>query len=154
MADPWLAGHPAAAESPPAVGVAALLRRSLEHLAGEVPQSYRHLVGELGPLVVEVDVDGELFSVRGGGGLAVADGPSGTADVRIRTSREAVLEVLDAALALRRGGRDGPGAGARRRSTTWCGRTTRCIAYAHAAVRAPSLPGLLTALRDDPGGPR
>ena len=153
MADPWLAGHPAAAESPPAVGVAALLRRSFEHLAGEVPQSFRHLVGELGPLVVEVDVGGELFSVRGGGGLAVADGPSGTADVRIRTSREAVLEVLDAALGL-------PEAVETDRVQVHGALDDvvrahdALIAYAHAAVRAPSLPGLLTALRDDPGGPR
>ena len=46
--------------------VAALLRRSLGHLAREVPASYRHLLAELGALVVEVDVDGEVFACAAG----------------------------------------------------------------------------------------
>jgi hypothetical protein len=100
-----------------------------------------------------VDVGGELFSVRGRGGLEVADGPSTTADVRIRTSREAVLEVLDAAVGLPQAV-EMDRVQVRGELDDVVRAHDALIAYAHAAVRAPSQPGLLTALRDDPGGPR
>ena len=56
--------------------VSSLLRRSVRHLEAEVPDSYRLLLEALGPLVVEVDVDGELFALRGGSRLDVSDGPA------------------------------------------------------------------------------
>ena len=56
--------------------VSSLLRRSVGHLEDEVPDSYRHMLEALGPLVVEVDVDGEVFSLRGGRRLEVTDGPA------------------------------------------------------------------------------
>ena len=133
--------------------VAALLRRSLEQLAGEVPASYRHLAGGLGGLEVEVDVDGERFSLRGGGGLTVRDGPTSTAQVWIATSRVAVLEVLDAIRTLA----DAVEAD-RIRVRGELDDVVRAhdavVAYAHAAVRAPSSPGLLTELRNQVGEAR
>ena len=87
--------------------VSSLLRRSVEHLADEVPDSYRLLLDELGPMVVELDVDGELFSLRGGHRLEVSDGAADTAGARIATSRAAILDVLDARVGLARGGGGG-----------------------------------------------
>jgi hypothetical protein len=97
--------------------VSSLLRRSVGHLEDEVPESYRLVLEVLGPLVVEVDVDGELFSLRGGRRLEVLDGPAGVAGARFASSRAAILALL---------------------------------AYVHAAVRAPSHPELLAALRTGP----
>jgi hypothetical protein len=126
--------------------VASLLRRSLGHLASEVPDSYRLLIAELGPLVIEFDIDGELFSLRGGRWLEVADGAACAADARVTTSRAAILAVLDAKVALREAVQAG--------GVDVCGSLDNVvrahdalIAYGHAAVRAPSLPGLLSLLR-------
>ena len=80
--------------------VSSLLRRSVEHLADEVPDSYRLVLEELGPLVVELDVDGELFTLRGGHRLEVSDGAAGTAGTWITTSRATILDVLDAKVGL------------------------------------------------------
>jgi hypothetical protein len=135
-----------------AESVAALLRRSLDHLAAEAPASYRHFVAELGTLVVQVDVDGEVFAVRGGSRLQVVDGGAADACARITASRRAVVDVLDAELALSeavetgrvdvRGGLDDV-----------LRAHDALIAYAHAAVRAPSVPGLLDGLRNGGVGP-
>jgi hypothetical protein len=133
--------------------VASLLRRSLDHLASEVPDSYRHLVAELGPLVVEVDVDGELFSVRGGRRLEVADGAAGAAGARVATSRAAIVEVLDAEIALREAVQAGR-VDVRGSLDDVVRAYDALIAYAHAAVRAPSIPGFLAVLRDGSGGIR
>ena len=54
--------------------ISSLLRRSVEHLAMEVPNSYRLVLDELGPMIVELDVDGDVFSLRGGHRLEVSDG--------------------------------------------------------------------------------
>lgn len=54
--------------------VSSLLRRSIAHLEDEVPQSYRVLVTTLGSLVVQLDVDGEVFALRGGDRLRVSNG--------------------------------------------------------------------------------
>jgi hypothetical protein len=130
--------------------VAALLRRSLEHLAVEVPANYRHLLTELGPLVVEVDVDGEVFNVRGGQRLAVADGAASDAGARITTSRRAVLDVLDAGLPL--GDAVSTGRVDVQGSLDDVLRAhDGLLAYAHGAVRAPSVPGLLDGLRTEGG---
>ena len=40
----------------------------------EVPNSYRLVLDELGPMIVELDVDGDVFSLRGGHRLEVSDG--------------------------------------------------------------------------------
>lgn len=131
--------------------VAALLRRSVGHLADEVPASYRLVLDRLGPLVVALDVDGERFALRGGPSLEVSDldvsdGDPGTAGPRITTSRTAILDVLDARIGLH----DAVQAGA----VTVEGSLDdilrvhdTLLAYVHAAVRAPSVPGLLSALR-------
>lgn len=127
--------------------VASLLRRSLDHLASEVPDSYHHLITTLGPLVVELDVDGELFALRGGRPPSVVEGPADRAHVRVSTSRATILDVLDAELALPEAVQAG-----RVRVRGSLDDVVRAhdalIAYAHAAVRAPSVPGLLAALRE------
>ncbi len=80
--------------------VASLLRQSVGHLEAEVPDSYRLLLEALGPLVVEVDVDGELFALRGGSRLDVSDGPAKVAGARVAVSRAAILDLLDAKMSL------------------------------------------------------
>jgi hypothetical protein len=82
--------------------VSALLRRSVGHLADEVPDSYQLVLDKLGTLVVALDVDGELFTLS------------------VRGSLDDVLRAHDTLLA-----------------------------YVHAAVRAPSQPELLNALRTE-----
>ena len=126
--------------------VAALLRRSVGHLADEVPESYRLVLDRLGALVVALDVDGEQFVLRGGPRLEVADGPV-SGGPRITTSRGAILAVLDARIGLH----DAVQAG----TVTVDGSLDdilqvhdTLLAYVHAAVRAPALPGLLSALRE------
>jgi hypothetical protein len=138
---------PASSNFSMAESVASLFRRSLDHLASEVPESYHHLVRMLGPLVVELDVDGELFSVRGRGRLEVAHGAAGEAGARVSTSRAAIVDVLDGEMALHQAVEAG--------HVDVCGSLDdvvrahdALIAYAHAAVRAPSIPGLLAALRN------
>jgi hypothetical protein len=126
--------------------VSSLLRRSVEHLADEMPDSYRLVLEELGPMIVELDVDGELFSLRGGDLLEVSDGAADTAGTRIATSRAAILDVLDAKVGL--GEAVEAGALAVRGSLDDVQRAhNTLLAYVHAAVRAPSQPGLLAALR-------
>jgi hypothetical protein len=126
--------------------VSSLLRRSVEHLADEVPDSYRLVLERLGPMVVELDVDGELFSLRGGNRLEVLDGAADTAGTRIATSRAAILDVLDARVGL--GEAVEVGTVAVRGSLDDIQRAhDTLLAYVHAAVRAPSQPGLLAALR-------
>jgi hypothetical protein len=129
-----------------AEAVAVLLRRSLAHLASEVPSAYRHLLGVLGPLVIELDVDGERFALWAGPRVEVVDGPAPEAGARIAIPRTTVIDVLDAKVALSeavesdritvRGSLDDV---LRAHDTL--------IAYAHAAVRAPSVPALLAELR-------
>ena len=129
--------------------VSSLLRRSVEHLEHEVPASYRHMLEALGPLVVEVDVDGELFSLRGGRRLEVTDGSGGVSGARIASSRAAILDLLDAKLGLDEAVQAG--------AVSVCGSLDdilrahdTVLAYVHAAVRAPSHPELLAALRTGP----
>lgn len=126
--------------------VSSLLRRSVEHLAEEVPDSYGLVLERLGPMVVEIDVDGELFSLRGGNRLEVLDGAADTAGTRIATSRAAILDVLDARVGL--GEAVEVGTVAVRGSLDDIQRAhDTLLAYVHAAVRAPSQPRLLAALR-------
>jgi hypothetical protein len=133
--------------------VASLLRRSLDHLASEVPDSYRHLVAELGPLVVEFDVDGELFSLRGGQRLEVTGGAASAPGARVATSRAAILDVLDAGIPLHEAVQAGR-VDVRGSLDDVVRAHDALIAYAHAAVRAPSMPELLAELRDGSGGLR
>jgi hypothetical protein len=126
--------------------VSSLLRQSVEHLAREVPESYRLVLDELGPLVVELDVDGELFSLRGGHRLEVVDGSVDTAGTRIATSRNAILDVVDAVVGL--GHAVEAGTVAVRGSLDDVQRAhDTLLSYVHAAVRAPSQPALLAQLR-------
>ena len=129
--------------------VSSLLRRSVEHLADEVPDSYRLVLDELGPLVVELDVDGELFSLRGGRRLEVSDGAAETAGARITTSRATILDVLDARVGLEEAVESGT-VGVRGSLDDVLRAHDTLLAYVHAVVRAPSQPGLLSALRNGP----
>jgi hypothetical protein len=126
--------------------ISSLLRRSAEHLEDEVPDSYRLIVAELGPMVVELDVDGEVFSLRGGGRLQVSNGAAPTAGARIVTSRATVLDLLDARVGL--GVAVEAGTVSVRGSLNDVERAhNSLLAYVHAAVRAPSQPTLLAELR-------
>jgi hypothetical protein len=129
--------------------VSSQLRRSVEHLADEVPDSYRLVLDRLGPMVVEFDVDGELFSLRGGHRLEVSDGAADTARARIATSRAAILDVLDAKVGLAEAVETGTVAVRGSLDDIQRAHDT-LLAYAHAAVRAPSQPALLAALRMGP----
>jgi hypothetical protein len=126
--------------------VSSLLRRSVQHLEDEVPDSYRLLVAELGPLVVELDVDGEVFSLRGGDRLQVSDGTAQMAGARIGTTRDAILDLLDAKVGLGEAVEAGM-VGVRGSLDDVQRAHDAMLAYVHAAVRAPSQPGLLSALR-------
>lgn len=126
--------------------ISSLLRRSVDHLADEVPASYRLTVNALGPLVVGLHVDDERFSLTGGDRLVVADGEPVAADVRITTSRAAIIGVLDADVALPEAIDTG--------AVTVVGSLDDVVrvhqtlhAYVHAAVRAPAQAGLIDALR-------
>lgn len=126
--------------------ISSLLRRSLEHLEDEVPDSYRLLVAELGPMVVELDVDGELFSLHGDTRLRVSDGAARLAGARIATTRVTILDLLDARVGLGEAveiGKvrvRGPLDDVQRAHDS-------LLAYVHAAIRAPSQPTLLSELR-------
>jgi hypothetical protein len=123
-----------------------LVRRSVRHLEDEVPDSYRRLVAELGPMVVELTVDGEVFTLRGGDRLQVSDGAAQTAGARIVTSRLAILDLLDARVGL--GEAVESGSVAVRGSLDDVQRAHgTMLAYVHAAVRAPAQPALLSELR-------
>jgi hypothetical protein len=135
--------------------VAALFERSLRHVLTEVPASYQHLVRVLGPLVVEVRIGGrddEAFTLCADQArLAVSDGASTSAGARIRTTRTAILQVLDGVVSLAEAVESG-------QLEVWGSLDAvlrahdTLIAYAHAATRAPSVPGLLSALRADASG--
>jgi hypothetical protein len=129
--------------------VSVLLRRSMDQLSADVPESYRLLLQQLGSLVVALKVDGEHFSLSGGQRIAVTDGIASTAGAEITTSRNTILDVLDARLGLRDAVEDGkvsvvgPLDDVLRLHDT-------LLAYVHAAIRAPSQPELLGALRAEP----
>jgi hypothetical protein len=126
--------------------VSSLFRRSVEHLKEDVPGSYRLLVAKLGPLVVELDVGDEVFSIRGGEHLQVSDGSAQTVSVRIATSRATILDLIDARTALDEAVE--AGAVAVRGSLDDVQRAHASLrAYIHAAVRAARVPALLSELR-------
>ncbi|HXO82201.1 MAG TPA: SCP-2 sterol transfer family protein [Mycobacterium sp.] len=129
--------------------VSSLLRRSVGHLEDEVPASYRHMLEALGPLVVEVDVDGEVFSLRGGRRLEVTDGPAGVSSARIASSRAAILDLLDARFSLDEAVQAGV-VNVHGSLDDILRAHDTLLAYVHAAVRAPSHPELLATLRTGP----
>lgn len=123
-----------------------LLRRSIEHLEEEVPDSYRVVVAELGPIMVELDVDGDVFALYGTDRVRVSDGAVPTAGVRITTSRVTILDLLDARVGLGEAVENGNVSV--RGSLDDVQRVhASLLAYVHAAVRAPSQPALLSELR-------
>lgn len=129
--------------------ISALLRRSVGHLADEAPDSYRIVLHTIGSLVVGLDIDGECFSLSGGRRLEVTEGLDPKAGARVKASRGTVLDVLDAVITLDHA--------VETSALTVHGTLDDILrahdtltAYVHAAVRAPSHPGLLTALRAGP----
>ncbi len=127
--------------------VSSLLRRSVEHLEDGVPESYRLLVAAIGPMVVELDVDGEVFSLRGGQRLQVSDGAAQTPSVRVVASRAGILDLLDARVGLDEAVEAGT-VGVRGSLDDVQRAHDSLLAYVHAAVRAPTQPGLLSELRE------
>jgi hypothetical protein len=127
--------------------VSSLLRRSVEHLENEVPESYRLLVAEIGPMVAELDVDGEVFSLRGGERLQVSDGAAQTPSVRIVTSRAGILDLLDARVGLDEAVEAGTVSVQGSLDDVQRAHDS-LLAYVHAAVRASTQPGLLSELRE------
>ncbi|WP_431232678.1 SCP-2 sterol transfer family protein [Mycolicibacterium psychrotolerans] len=127
--------------------VSSLFRRSVEHLEDDVPASYRFVVAELGPLVVELAVGDDVFSVHATGErLQVSNGPAQTASVLIRTSRNTILDLIDAKAGLD----EAVEAGAI--SVHGCLDDIQrahdtLLAYLHGAVRAATVPTLLSELR-------
>ncbi|MCW2901061.1 MAG: sterol transfer family protein [Streptosporangiaceae bacterium] len=145
------AGAPVEPTTRSVVGV---LRRSLEHLAAEVPESYQRLVADLDRLVVEVAVDAEVFSLRAGRGrVEVVDGHAATAGASIATTRNTVLAVLDAEVALAEAVESGR-LEVRGSLDDILRAYDTLTAYVHAAIRASSAPGLIDALRNTPDGVR
>lgn len=133
-----------------AEGLSSLLRRSVDHLKSEVPDSYRLLLARLGPMVVELNVDGEIFTLRGGNRVRISDGAADVAGTRIVTSRVTILDVLDARVTLSEAVE--AGTVQVRGSLDDVQRAHASLsAYVHAAVRAPSQPTLLAELRSGPG---
>lgn len=126
--------------------VSSLLRRSIGQLADEVPASYRVMLDKLGPLVVELEVDDELFTLSGGHRLEISQGPAATAGTRIATSRAAILDVLDARVGLEAAVEVGM-VNVRGSLDDILRAHDTLLAYVHAAVRAPAQSGLLSALR-------
>ena len=114
-----------------------------------MPASYRHMLEALGPLVVEVDVDGDVFSLRGGRRLEVTDGPASVRGARIASSRAAILDLLDARFSLDEAVQAGV-VNVRGSLDDILRAHDTLLAYVHAAVRAPSHPELLAALRTGP----
>jgi hypothetical protein len=112
-----------------------------------MPASYRLLVAELGGLVVELGVGDDVFSVHATGErLQVSDGPAEAARVRVRTSRTAILDLIDAKVGLDEAVEAG--------AVSVCGclddvqrAHDTLLAYLHGAVRAASVPTLLSELR-------
>ena len=99
--------------------------------------------------MVELDVDGELFSLRGGHRLEVTDGAADGAGARIATSRAGILDVLDAKVGLEEAVEVGTVCVHGSLDNILRAHET-LLAYVHAVVRAPSQPGLLAALRTAP----
>lgn len=114
--------------------VAGLLRESLHHLATDTPSGHRRLADVLGPLRVTIDVDGEVFGLRGGDTVTVtAPDP---ADVVIATSRAAILALLDAETSLA-AAVDADRVRVRGSLADVLRAYDALVAYVHAAVRAP-----------------
>jgi hypothetical protein len=126
--------------------ISSLLRRSIGHLEDEVPDSYRLLVAELGPMVVELEVDGEVFSLRGGDRLRVSDGAAQLPGVKVVASRATILDLLDARVGLGDAVQAGT-VGVHGSLDDVQRAHDSLLAYVHAAVRAPTQPGLLSELR-------
>lgn len=78
--------------------VAALLVESFEALAAELPAAHARMCARLAGRVVELRIDDERLVVAFAEGCAHvrAGGETPAADVRVVTSRQAILDVLDA----------------------------------------------------------
>jgi hypothetical protein len=126
--------------------VQGLLAESFAVLAAETPPAWRRFVASLDGRVVELHVDDERFAVVFARGDAVIEAAGRVADARIATSRQTILDVLDARLSLRDavlGDRLEVIAPMSMMEPLHEG----ILAYVHGGVRSPSFPSLLMRFR-------
>jgi hypothetical protein len=135
------------------VTVAGLLRESFAVLASELPPAWDRFCSYLDGCAVEIDVDGEVFTVYVASRVAaVADAPNASPHARIGTSRRTLGDVLDARLSVRDAVmRD------ELQVVAPLAMITRLyeglLAYVHGGVRCPSFPTLLKRFRAMPARP-
>jgi hypothetical protein len=130
-----------------------LLMESFSVLEAELPPAWQRFCACLDRHSVELRIDDEAFVVRLIRQRPVISAPDADADARIETTRQAILDVLDARLSLRDAVlRDAL------RVTAPLATVNRLhdgiIAYVHGGVRCPSFPSLLKRLRAAPAHPK
>jgi hypothetical protein len=127
----------------------AFLARSLDVLAAQAPAAHAALARQLAPLPLRVEVDGQasVLSFEGGRHRLAAEGD---ARALLRTTREAILDLVAGRLAL---------LAALRSERLWLQGSPAALvrldealrSYLAGAVRAPAFVPLLSAYRgDDP----
>jgi hypothetical protein len=123
-----------------------LLAESFGVLAAELPAAWLRFCAALNGRAVELDVDGERFVVRFASGTVSIEAPAGDADARIATTRQTILDVLDARVTLREAvWRDLLQVTAP--LTVMEPLHEAILAYVHGGVRCPSFPALLKRFR-------
>jgi hypothetical protein len=125
---------------------AGFVRESLEVLRREVPVAHAAMCAPVAGRLVAIGADGEELALRFAADGVRAAAPGGVPDLSVRTSRDAVLALVDAECSLLeavlsdrlvlRGTPDDVIAF-----------HDALVAYLHGAVRAPSFPGLLRRFR-------
>ena len=130
--------------------VAALLERSLRHVATEAPAGHARLSELLQLVVVEIAADDTPFVIGGPLKTLVRIGTVAQVDVRVTTDRAAIAAVIDGRITLAVAVESGRVAVTGRLDDVVRAHDA-LVAYVHAAVRAPSVPALLAALRPPKG---
>ena len=127
-------------------GIAAFIETSLRTLRTESPRAYFLMCGMLAPREVELRIDGESVSLAFAPDAARRLSRARAPTVRLVTSRQTILHVLDAHLTLQEA--------VERDAIMLQGRTEdlsrfhdALLTYVRGAVRAPSFPALLDRFR-------
>jgi hypothetical protein len=121
------------------------LDESLCAIEREAPAAYAQLCRHLAPREVLLRVDEEEITVRFGRGRAALDVPQHPA-VRVAVTTPAILDVIDARYSLLDAVLEGAMV-LQGRLDDLLAFHDGLLAYVHGAVRAPSLPDLLTRFR-------